>query len=254
MLKEERFSKIIELVNEKGSVKTTEFSEALDTSLATVRRDLNELHELNKIVKVFGGASSIKNAQFISTEDDLDYKFTINTKEKDLIGKFAASLISQNDFVYLDAGTSVEALIDYISVENTYYVTNSLTIGKKLSLIGKKVFIVPGEFKKGTGALIGASTCEYLDNFNFSIGFFGTNGIHEQVGFTTPDINEAMVKSKAISRCNKVYFLADSSKFGKVSKVTFSNNPNLEIITNVKNDGKDEIVIRKLKEGLWFIL
>lgn len=254
MLKEERFSKIIELVNEKGSVKTTEFSEALDTSLATVRRDLNELHELNKIVKVFGGASSIKNAQFISTEDDLDYKFTINTKEKDLIGKFAASLISENDFVYLDAGTSVEALIDYISAENTYYVTNSLTIGKKLSLIGKKVFIVPGEFKKGTGALIGASTCEYLDNFNFSIGFFGTNGIHEQVGFTTPDINEAMVKSKAISRCNKVYFLADSSKFGKVSKVTFSNNPNLEIITNVKNDGKDEIVIRKLKEGLWFIL
>lgn len=250
MLKEERFSKIIELVNEKGSVKTTEFSEALDTSLATVRRDLNELHELNKIVKVFGGASSIKNAQFISTEDDLDYKFTINTKEKDLIGKFAASLISENDFVYLDAGTSVEALIDYISAENTYYVTNSLTIGKKLSLIGKKVFIVPGEFKKGTGALIGASTCEYLDNFNFSIGFFGTNGIHEQVGFTTPDINEAMVKSKAISRCNKVYFLADSSKFGKVSKVTFSNNPNLGIITNVKNDGKDEIVIKKLKEDL----
>lgn len=254
MLKEERFSKIIELVNEKGSVKTTEVSEALDTSLATVRRDLNELNALNKIVKVFGGASSIKNAQFISTEDDLDYKFKINTKEKDLIGKFAASLISENDFVYLDAGTSVEALIDYISAENTYYVTNSLTIGKKLSLIGKKVFIVPGEFKKGTGALIGASTCEYLDNFNFSIGFFGTNGIHEQVGFTTPDINEAMVKSKAISRCNKVYFLADSSKFGKVSKVTFSNNPNLEIITNVKNDGKDEIVIRKLKEGLWFIL
>lgn len=254
MLKEERFSKIIELVNEKGSVKTTEVSEALAISLATVRRDLNELHELNKIVKVFGGASSIKNAQFISTEDDLDYKFTINTKEKDLIGKFAASLISENDFVYLDAGTSVEALIDYICAENTYYVTNSLTIGKKLSLIGKKVFIVPGEFKKGTGALIGASTCEYLDNFNFSIGFFGTNGIHEQVGFTTPDINEAMVKSKAISRCNKVYFLADSSKFGKVSKVTFSNNPNLEIITNVKNDGKDEIVIRKLKEGLWFIL
>lgn len=254
MLKEERFSKIIELVNEKGLVKTTEVSEVLDISLATVRRDLNELHALNKIVKVFGGASSIKNAQFISTEDDLDYKFTINTKEKDLIGKFAASLISENDFVYLDAGTSVEALIDYISAENTYYVTNSLTIGKKLSLIGKKVFIVPGEFKKGTGALIGASTCEYLDNFNFSIGFFGTNGIHEQVGFTTPDINEAMVKSKAISRCNKVYFLADSSKFGKVSKVTFSNNPNLEIITNVKNDGKDEIVIRKLKEGLWFIL
>jgi DeoR family fructose operon transcriptional repressor len=247
MLKEERFSKIIELINKKGSLKTNEVAEALDISLATVRRDLNELDSMNKLVKVFGGASSIKNAQYVTTEDDLAYKSNLNTKEKDLIGKYAGNLVEDNDFVYLDAGTSVEALIPYIKAKNTSYMTNSFSIGRKLSILGKKVFIVPGEFKKGTEALIGASTCEFLQDYNFTLGFFGTNGIHREVGFTTTDINEAMVKTKALSRCNKAYVLADRTKFGKISQVTFSHDPGLRIITNTENG---DIVERTYKEDI----
>lgn len=251
MLKEERFSKIISLVNKKGSVKTSEVSEALDISLATVRRDFNELDSMNKLVKVFGGASSIKNAQYITTEEDMPHKLTINTKEKDLIGRYAANLIEDNDFVYMDAGTSVEALIPYIKAKNTAYMTNSISIGRKLSSLGQKAFILPGEFKAGTEALVGASTCEFLEKYNFTIGFFGTNGIHKDVGFTTPDINEAMVKSKGISRCKRAYILADFSKFGKISQVTFSNDPSLIIITN---DKSGNIVEKTYKEELWFTL
>lgn len=253
MLKEERLSKIINLVNEKGSVTTTEVSDTLDISLATARRDFNELDSLNKIVKVFGGASSIKNAQYITKEDNMELKSTINIKEKNLIGKYAASLIENNDFVYLDAGTSVESIVPYIQAKNTNYMTNSISTAKKLSSMSKKVFIIPGEFKSTTDALVGSTTCDYLENYNFSIGFFGTNGIHENIGFTTPDINEAMVKTKAISRCKKAYILADKSKFGKISQITFSNDPNLEIITNVTDKNKKEIVIKKYKEDIWYI-
>lgn len=247
MLKEERFAKILDLVNEQGSVKTTEVSEALDMSLATVRRDFNELDSMNKLVKVFGGASSIKNAQYITKEEDMDHKVNKNTREKDLIGRHAAGLIEDYDFVYMDAGTSVEAMIPYIKASGSTYMTNSISIGRKLSKIGKKVFILPGEFKSGTEALVGASTCEFLNSYNFTLGFFGTNGIHEDVGFTTPDINEAMVKSKAIARCKKAYVLADRSKFGKISQVTFADNPRLKIITNV---GEDKVVEKTYKEDL----
>ena len=111
-----------------------------------------------------------------------------------------------------------------------------------------KVFILPGEFKGRTEALIGASTCQYLNGFNFSLGFFGTNGIQEDIGFTTPDINEATVKSKAISRCKKAYVLADSSKFGKVYQVTFSDDSDLEIITNSSEDSDKTVIIRNYKE------
>lgn len=251
MLKEERFSRIIDLVNDKGSVKTVEISDDLGVSLATIRRDLNELDSLNKIKKVFGGASSIKNAQFIGIEEEMKNKLSQNIEEKKVIGSYAASLIKENDFVYLDTGTSVEALIPFIDAENTSYVTNSISIGQKLSERNKKVFILPGEFKKGTGALVGASTCQYLENFNFSLGFFGTNGIDEDLGFTTPDINEAMVKSKALSRCMKAYVLADASKFGKVFQVTFSKDDDLKIISNSKS--KDEVIIKNYKEEIWYI-
>ena len=252
MLKEETFSRIINLVNERGSIKTVEISEDMDVSLATVRRDLNELDSLNKIKKVFGGASSIKNAQFIGVEEKLENKLAKNIEEKKLIGAYAASLISDNDFVYLDTGSSVESLIAFLDVKSTSFITNSISIGKMLTDRGIKVFILPGEFKSGTGALVGASTCQYLDNFNFSLGFFGTNGIQENIGFSTPDINEAMVKSKAISRCNKAYILADFSKFDKVYQVTFSDDEDLEIITN-SLDAKKEIIIRNYKEQVWYI-
>lgn len=250
MLKEERLSKIVKLVNEKGSVKTSDLVEDLDISPATVRRDLNELDSLNKLVKVFGGASSIKNAQFITTEDDMEKKITKNMEEKDMIGRFAGALIKDNDFVYMDSGTSVEALIPYIKSKNTSYLTNSISVGKKLMDRGMKVFILPGQLKKGTGALVGVTTCDFLSKYNFSLGFFGTNGIQEGLGLTTPDINEAMVKSKALARCKKAYVLADSSKFGKLSQVTFSNDPDLKIITCEKKDGMDQILVRNLKEDI----
>lgn len=252
MLKEERFSRIIELVNERGSVKTIEISEDLNTSLATVRRDLNELDSLNKIKKVFGGASSIKNAQFVGIEEKLENKITKNIDQKNSIGAYAAALISDYDFVYMDTGTSVEAMIPYIDANNTSFVTNSISIANKLSARDFKVFILPGEFKSETGAIVGASTCDYLDGFNFSIGFLGANGIQEEVGFTTPDINEAMVKSRAISRCKKAYVLADSSKFGKIFQVSFSKDPDLEIITDSLGDDT-KIYVRKYKEDKWYI-
>ena len=248
MLKEERLSRIIQIVNERGTVKTTDISEALDASLATVRRDLNELASMNKIVKVFGGASSIDNAQYVMTEDDMAHKSQLNIQEKKLIGKYAAGLINQHDFVYLDAGTTVEAMIPYITAHNATYVTNSLSIAKQLAHANQQVIVLPGEYKIGTGAVVGPMTCDFLNQFNFKVGFFGTNGIHKDIGFTTPDVNEAQVKSKAIQQCRRAYILADSSKFGKVSQVTFANDPQLEIISDSKDKDYTDIVIRKLGE------
>lgn len=70
---------------------------------------------------------------------------------------------------------------------------------------------------------------------NFNKGFFGTNGITEKSGFTTPDINEALVKETAFAHCHFKYILADSSKFGETSAVTFGNIKDATIITDKKN-------------------
>lgn len=246
MLKEERLLKTLNLVNKNKVIKTTEISNILGVSLATVRRDLNELSENKKIKKVFGGAKSITNSNYIMTEDNMVKKNKLNTKEKDLLGKFAANLIEENDFIYMDAGTTVEAIIPYINKKNLSFVTNGIGIGRELSALGYKVYVLPGEIKISTDSIIGTLASEYVRNFNFTKGFFGTNGIDYDFGFTTTDVNEAMVKTSAIKRCKEAYIIADSTKFEKISQVTFLNDIDQKIITN---KGEKSLIIT-LREGI----
>ena len=79
-------------------------------------------------------------------------------------------------------------------------------------------------------------------NYHFTKGFFGTNGISKQSGLTTPDMNEAMVKKTAMGQCREVFVLADHSKFGNISSVTFGSFQNGTILTDTcpeeyKNSG-----------------
>ena len=247
MLKEERHSRILKILKDRNTVKTTEIAEELDISLATARRDLNELDQSKSIKKIFGGAKKVSTASFVTSEESMIEKNQLNMYEKNEIGRFAARLIKDRDFVYMDAGTSVEAVVPFITAEDATFVTNSVGIARELSALKYKVFVLPGEIKLTTDSITGVAASEYVRRFNFSLGFFGTNGVHKDHGFTTPDINESIVKSSALDRCHKAYILADKSKFNKVSQVTFSDDGDLEIITNEEVEGKTQIVIKKLR-------
>jgi DeoR family fructose operon transcriptional repressor len=100
-------------------------------------------------------------------------------------------------------------------------VTNGIVHAKKLLERGFKTYILGGEVKAITEAIIGNTTVEELKKYNFSKGFFGVNGVSNQSGYTTPDVNEAMVKAQAMKMCRESYVLADSSKLEKVSFITF---------------------------------
>lgn len=76
-----------------------------------------------------------------------------------------------------------------------------------------------------------------LDKYNFTKGFWGTNGITVKNGFTTPEIKEAMVKKKSMENSKEKYILADDSKFSQVSSIKFANFEDAVIITNaLSND------------------
>lgn len=156
--------------------------------------------------------------------------------EKRSIAKLAAALIGQEDFVYIDAGTSTASLAEAISEREAVYVTNGILHAKCLAEKGCRVFLPGGELKEDTQALVGGAAVEWLNKYNFTKGFFGTNGIHLEKGYTTPDISEALVKEAAMKRCREAYVLADSSKFGHVSSVTFARFEDAQIITDHISD------------------
>ena len=219
MLTEQRHEIILNLLSEKGSITVTELKDILNTSESTIRRDLNTLDEQGRLTKVFGGAVEKING-VSTTELSVSQKADVNTEEKKKI--------------YIDAGTTTEYLIDYLEEKNATYVTNAVTHARKLAIAGFKVILIGGELKGLTEAVVGNQAIITIDRMNFNKGFFGTNGITEKSGFTTPDINEALVKETAFNHCHFKYILADSSKFGETSAVTFGNIGEATILTDKK--------------------
>lgn len=235
MLTEERLQEILKLVEEKGSVSTQELMEVLDISESTVRRDLTTLDEQGRLLKVRGGAM-VREDTYSTSEATMLQKQTLNLKEKRMIARYAASLLEPNDFVFLDAGSTTELMIDYMSERNVTFVTNAVSHAKKLSELGYTTYILGGEFKATTEAIVGDEAIESLQKYNFTKGFWGTNGINVKVGFSTPDVKEAIVKKTAMKHCAKRYVLSDPSKFSRISCVKFADFANAFIITTQITD------------------
>lgn len=238
VLTEERHEKILELLKVQGSAAVTDLAKALNTSESTIRRDLVSLDRMNKLKKVHGGATAL-HERVVASEPDFDTKMALNMEEKTAIGRAAAGYIQGTDFVYLDAGTTTALMIDFIPNNiNATFVTNGIAHARMLVRKGIKVYVVGGRIKQGTEAIVGAESVDNLKKYNFTKAFIGTNGIDAEAGFTTPDIEEALLKKEAVQRSFISYILADSSKFDKVSAVKFAELKQCCIITDVLADVK----------------
>lgn len=238
MLTEERYSIIQEQVRQKNSVTLTELCELLGASESTVRRDLTALDERGLIKKVHGGAISTEERSFNLVEHDVESKSKMFTEEKIAIARYAASLVDDGDFVFIDAGTTTEKMIDFLPDKNVTFVTDAFLHAKKLAQRGFTVYIPAGEIKLTTEAIVGAECVSCLQSYNFTKSFIGANAISISGGISTPDRNEASVKSAAMQNSQNVYILADHSKFGQVASVTFARLEQVKIITDKLQDKK----------------
>lgn len=231
MLTEKRYEKILELLEEKDSITVVEICEELGISESTARRDITALAKAGKLTKVFGGAIALEHT-VIATEPTVAQKIKVNEPEKRAIAQRAASFVEKDDFIYLDAGTTTGYMIDYLDKEGVTVFTNSISHVKALSDKGFKVILCGGEVKSSTEAIVGSQAMKMVENFYFTKGFFGTNGVERKAGFTTPDSAEALIKELAVSHCKDVYVLADRDKFDKISSVSFAGIHAVTIITD----------------------
>ncbi len=247
MLTQERYQTILQILNERNSVTVSDLTQILNTSESTIRRDLTTLDEMGRLKKVFGGATSIRQTSGVM-EDAVSSRELIMNEEKTAIAEYSASLINDNDFIYIDAGTTTSKLIDYISNKNATYVTNGISHARKLIQKGLDAYMIGGRMKPVTEAVVGAEGIRSIKNYNFTKAFMGTNGIDIEAGFTTPDIEEALIKEAAIKKSYMAFVLADHTKFLKVSPVSFSELKKCCIITDVLPDKKfaDETVIKEV--------
>ena len=235
MLTETRQEEILRMLEQKGSVTVQELKDVFGASESTIRRDLNVLHKKGALIKVFGGA--VQTESRINTrEEEVALRKEQSREEKLRIARYAASLIEPDDFIYLDAGTTTGYMIPYLTERTAMFVTNAVSHALMLAENGFRVILIGGELKAATEAIVGNEAYVNLKKYNFTKGFWGANGVNPMAGFTTPDINEAMIKECAMKHTQRPYVLCDSRKFHQVSPVSFGEFHAAQIITDCMPD------------------
>ena len=235
MLAELRMEIILAELEKEQAVSVAHLCRVTGASEATIRRDLNELARRGKLNKVHGGALPIRE-EFRTEELDMDTKRQLHTPEKIRIARYAASLITDDDVVYLDAGSTVMHMADHIQAVKATFVTNSVECVQRLPRRGLRTYVLGGVLKPGTLAIIGGEAMEGLKRYNFTKAFLGTNGIAIGPGFTTPDPEEAMVKATAAAHARETWVLADSSKFGTITAASVLPLDRAQIVTDRLDD------------------
>ena len=233
MLAEERLARIMKLLSQQRTATVQELCEALDASESTIRRDLNELDRMGKVNKVHGGAT-LPDSQFLADEPTMAAKEALAVAQKKCIAKAAAALITAEDFVFLDAGSTTLALVRELNgpALDARYVTNGVAHARLLAQKGCRVFLPGGLLRPQTEAIIGAAALTAIQQYNFTKAFMGANGVALDSGFTTPDPEEAAVKAAALHRARETWFLVDDTKFAQVYPAVICDLHSGAILTN----------------------
>lgn len=229
LLTPERHRTILQLLKERNVIKINEIVELTNTSESTIRRDLIQLEDGKFLKRVHGGAARLQGKL---QEPSMSEKSSKNLHAKRQIAQYAGNLVEEGDCIYLDAGSTVLEIIDFLNMKDIVVVTNGLMHLKLLLEKGINTYMVGGFAKRKTNAIIGRGALLSLDQYRFDKCFMGVNGIHVQYGYTTPDPEEAMVKQKAFSLAREVLVLADDSKFSEIAFSKIADIHEATIITN----------------------
>lgn len=213
-----RLSKIEELLEEAESISINKLCETLQVSQSTLRRDLAELEELGFIKKTYGGIVLKRNG--------LSEPFISNIKhreQKKMIARLAANLVADGDVIYIDSGTTTVQLIPYLaSKKNITIITASVhVINASTSYQQMNVIATGGLLYRSANAFVGPGVIDCLKNYNISKTFFASTGYSIENGVTSDSPLECEIKQYLIELKQEKVLLADSSKVGITSLLTF---------------------------------
>jgi DeoR/GlpR family transcriptional regulator of sugar metabolism len=246
LLSSERQALILDLLDRTGVVRTADLRELLKVSPGTIRADLREMENQGVLEIVHGGAVATRSVT--DSKLRIDERARQNTDKKRRIGIRAAQLITDQQTLIVDSGsTTVEFInalpnnIDYLQI-----ITHGLNIAVAASRLANVEVLMPGGIvRSSTQTLVGPQVVSFLEMVNAQIVFLATNGFSIEHGVTTANMLEAEIKRKLIQRADTVVLLADSSKYGKRQALRIM--PLEEVDTIITDKDLDDGIAQQLE-------
>ena len=169
-MKRERLEEVAEILDKRGKMTLEQLEEAFpDVSQMTLRRDLSQLEEDGRIIRIRGGAMSVKEVQKVSGEA-YTKKTTINMDAKIVIAQKAATLIDEGTSIFIDGGTTAMYLSKEMPDIKCNIFTNGIAVAMELAQKKNvEITVVGGQLMKDNLSTSSPAAKEYFNNTNFEI-------------------------------------------------------------------------------------
>lgn len=222
----ERQDLIEKRLNEDGRVSVIELAQSFDVTTETIRRDLAHLEGIGTLRRVHGGAVPRERAS--TTEPSLTDRLQRHGAAKSAIAVRALSALDSSvGSVYFDAGTTTGAVAARLASRSTgspvEVVTHALTLAQVLAGVpGVSLSVIGGRIRGLTAAAVGSDTVRAIESLRPDVAFLGANGLSAGFGVSTPDPDEAAVKSAIVRAARRVVLVTDAEKLGRELLVSFA--------------------------------
>ena len=198
-----RQSQIVAMLRQSGRVEVEDLASQFGVAVQTIRRDLNELSEARRVVRVHGGAIVASGVENLSYEA----RQHVAHPHKRLIGEAAARLIPDNSSLFINIGTTTEevakALVGHsglLVITNNLHVASELYRNKAI-----EVFLTGGTIRQSDGGIVGAVTVSQIEQFRVDIAVIGTSAIDLNGTLLDFDIREVEISRAIIEHARKVF-------------------------------------------------
>ena len=236
MFTDERKALILQELTAEGRMSIPDLAKRFNVSTETIRRDLAQLGDEKKLVKVRGGAISMPRPV---KEETYDIRAKKNQRGKQAIGRYAASLIHSGDVVALDYGaTATEIALSLSNLTDITIVTHSFAIATVLSDkrargdFDGRILFIGGMIDQRTAKTSGLLALSFMQQFSLDKAFLCTTAVSVS-GLMMWDEQEGEYSAALAAQATEAYVVADSSKLGKESFYKFLSYDNVsQIITD----------------------
>ncbi len=206
-----RHPEILEIARREGKVTVEGLAAHFGVTLQTIRRDLTDLADAGRLERVHGGAVLSSGTSNIGYEE----RRSLNTEAKGRIARACAARIPNNSSLFLNIGTSTEAVAqELLHHENLMVVTNNMNVAN--ILVGNpncEIVVTGGHLRRADGGLVGNLATETIRQFKFDLAVIGCSALDQDGDLLDFDIQEVGVSQAILRQSRKTFLVADHSKF-----------------------------------------
>lgn len=218
---QDRHALIRQRAQADGKVLATALSDELGVAVQTIRRDLRTLCAAGLLERIHGGAVRPSGVSNIGYGD----RRALNRDTKIKIARRAAQLIPDNASLFLNIGTTTEAVAHALHAHrNLMIVTNNLNVANILAQNRScDVVVAGGSLRRSDGGLVGDLAAIAIDRFKVDFAVIGASAIDQGGDLLDFDHEEVRVSQQVIKAARATILVADSSKFTRKAPVKIAS-------------------------------